>query len=564
MNQAVCWKPPLKFVPIVQEQPAYSKQFRNGQRIPTSRKRNKEILLVPSHAWLATMLKGHNGLICDMNFSYNGKYVASSAEDWDVQPEQYVQWQSSQYKCRSPREVNNFMIPYSNVPQWEINYQYQRQHPNRSFETRQQVTHLPRNDNEIRRDNKRRQLKFSNKNMDTNLDCKTKKQIKAAQDKNLDCHDNYLSLRRTIPLNDVDLYRIMSKYILPLEDLITRGYPMESSEFPGCAMINNIIYPSQNFTPYTQNRATDFVEKDSEEKNDEKDRDSGNCSNSSNDSASEHEESSSDNYDLSSQQIKRKCIRCHKPFYVDYTGKYLYAEQCVYHYGKLLDGRINGTMNCKYWGCCRGLENSPGCETGKVHVWSGLMLPGLNGPFEGYVYTWPPKRWAHDFNYSIYAVDCEMCYTQYGLELTKVTFVDLNGTVVYDEFVKPNTEIIDYNTRFSGITEKNMLGAKTFNQVQYELMTLVHTETILLGHNLASDLRMLRLFHTKVIDTAQMFPHYKGFPYCNSLKRITQNVLHRNIQEDTHDSIEDARAVIDLVLYKIHLELEEARKAKSP
>ncbi len=45
--------------------------------------------------------------------------------------------------------------------------------------------------------------------------------------------------------------------------------------------------------------------------------------------------------------------------------------------------------------------------------------------------------------------------------------------------------------------------------VQKQLLGMIFAETILIGHSLHNDLRVLRLIHSRVIDTAILFPHPK-------------------------------------------------------
>lgn len=244
-----------------------------------------------------------------------------------------------------------------------------------------------------------------------------------------------------------------------------------------------------------------------------------------------------------------KCVRCSDNFYVNRNNdEYLKPqEKCFYHWGKRRES-VGGWL---HWECCQRDQSARGCATAQNHVWTGLV-PGWNGPFDGYARTLPRGAPPSDGSYGVYAIDCEMCYTKSGLEPTKVTVVDMNSTVVYDTLVKPSAAVIDYNTRFSGITSTDLANAsKTLVDVQRDLLKFISAETIIIGHGLENDLRALRLVHPNVIDTCIVYPHRLGYPFRNSLKTLAWRELYREIQTHAHDSVEDARIAADLMLRKI-------------
>lgn len=141
-----------------------------------------------------------------------------------------------------------------------------------------------------------------------------------------------------------------------------------------------------------------------------------------------------------------------------------------------------------------------------------------------------------------------MSYTTAGMECTRVTIVSWDGEIILDELVLPSFPVLDLNTRFSGISDLSK-AKLTLSDIQNKIASFCSSETILAGHGLENDLKVLRLIHTHVVDTAYIYPHIKGFPYRNSLRSLVTRYLGRFIQTSAsgHDSFEDTVSVVQLV-----------------
>lgn len=155
----------------------------------------------------------------------------------------------------------------------------------------------------------------------------------------------------------------------------------------------------------------------------------------------------------------------------------------------------------------------------------------------------------------VYALDCEMVLTNDEKHsLARVSILDWSGRTVVDKYVLPARPITNYFTEYSGITAKHLEGVTTTLQdIQAELLELLGQDTILLGHSLESDMNALQITHPFVIDTSIIYPHPRGLPLRSSLKYLANKYLKREIQKggaNGHDSVEDARAVLDLVRLK--------------
>jgi RNA exonuclease 1 len=154
------------------------------------------------------------------------------------------------------------------------------------------------------------------------------------------------------------------------------------------------------------------------------------------------------------------------------------------------------------------------------------------------------------------SLDCEMAYTTMGMELVRVTVLDDNDRLVFDLLVRPEGEIYDFNTRFSGITLQKFESQVTvsFDEAREMLRHYVSADTVIIGHGLENDLVALRILHFALVDTALVFPHPRGRPYRLGLKDLMVRECGLEIQtagEEGHDSVEDAGAASLLVRKRI-------------
>ncbi|XP_031554225.1 small RNA degrading nuclease 5-like isoform X2 [Actinia tenebrosa] len=153
----------------------------------------------------------------------------------------------------------------------------------------------------------------------------------------------------------------------------------------------------------------------------------------------------------------------------------------------------------------------------------------------------------------VFAVDCEMCVTSEGHELTRISIVDESMNMLYDTLVKPGRPILDYKTKYSGITAEILEGVTvTLQDVQKQVTALLPTGAILAGHSLDCDLNALKMYHNKVIDTAVAYKDKRGGYFKPSLKFLAEFYLQKKIQKgsDGHCSIEDAKTCMELVKLK--------------
>ena len=137
------------------------------------------------------------------------------------------------------------------------------------------------------------------------------------------------------------------------------------------------------------------------------------------------------------------------------------------------------------------------------------------------------------------------------------------GIPFINDYIKTYEPVVDYLTKYSGLQEGDLDPITSSHalvplKVAYKkLWLLLNLGCIFIGHGLPSDFRTINIHvpASQVLDTVSLF-HMRSQKRKLSLRFLTWYFLKEDIQQETHDSIEDARMA--LRLWRKHEEFKDA------
>ena len=281
-----------------------------------------------------------------------------------------------------------------------------------------------------------------------------------------------------------------------------------------------------------------------------------------------------------------QCDRCKTRFQVfpgrrEEDGALTSGGTCTYHPAKPRKPQAKDQADKSHkepiFACCNeAVGESAGCTQAATHVFkiSEPKRLALIMPFKE-----TPSNLSTSRPGIAVCFDCEMGYTTLGLELIRLTATAWpSGEELLDVLVRPLGEVLDLNSRFSGVWPQDFAKALPYKRTslnkgdQYNhrephlrvvespsiardlLFEHLAPETPLIGHAIDNDLNATRIIHPSIVDTVLLFPHPRGLPIRFGLKVLMKKHLDRDIQmggDQGHDSKEDARAAGALVRLKI-------------
>lgn len=208
----------------------------------------------------------------------------------------------------------------------------------------------------------------------------------------------------------------------------------------------------------------------------------------------------------------------------------------------------------RHFTCCRTANR--GCASAPTHEYQKAQHADKYRSFASSPAASPqnPKSRA-------ITLDCEMAEVK-GLrsEVILICAVDyFTGAVLLNKLVHPGERVHDWRTRIHGITDAAMKKAVSqgralagWTEARAELWKLVDQNTILIGHALQHDLDVLRMVHTRIVDSAILARNAVGtYNRQWGLQRLCKELLSleiRNNKGGVHDCLEDVLSTREVVL----------------
>lgn len=173
-------------------------------------------------------------------------------------------------------------------------------------------------------------------------------------------------------------------------------------------------------------------------------------------------------------------------------------------------------------------------------------------------------------------LDCEMVQIGMRNELIKLCAVDLlSCKVILNKLIRPSGKVRKWRTDIHGITSAHVEEAISqgqalpgWKEAREELWKLIDQDTILIGHALHHDLEVLRIVHSRIVDSAILASAAVGLQNPRwGLEKLYKELVGLEIRTNDgkiHDCLEDVMATREVVLWCLQhkQELEAWGKAK--
>ncbi|KAJ6575030.1 hypothetical protein B0H19DRAFT_624101 [Mycena capillaripes] len=140
--------------------------------------------------------------------------------------------------------------------------------------------------------------------------------------------------------------------------------------------------------------------------------------------------------------------------------------------------------------------------------------------------------------------------------LARIVVINFHGEPIFDTFVRPTMEVVDYREATTGIKSWQLFSkeAVQFNVLQQHVANLIRGK-IIVGHSIWNDLSVLGIPHpavnTRDVALYQPFRNALRSPHqVIGLQTLCWQLMRRRCQEGLIDPAENARAAMDL--YRSH------------